>query len=186
MNRKSTVDNSKYRTTHQPGAGYFKRIIWYFTNLLFFKSAWNFSSALKCHLLSLFGAKVGRGVVIKPGVSIKYPWKLVIGDHAWIGEDCWIDNLSEVYIGSSVTLSQGSLLLTGSHDHTKSSFDFLSHPIQLEHGVWIGARAVVYGGVVAHSHAVLGINAVAEFDLEPYTIYKGNPAVPVLMRKISE
>lgn len=186
MNTLKSVDNSKYRTTHQPGAGPFKRVIWYFVNIMFFKSAWNISSGLKRFLLQLFGAKIGEGVVIKPGVNIKYPWKLIIGDHAWIGEDCWIDNLSEITIGCSVTLSQGSMLLSGSHDHTKSSFDFLSHPIHLEDGVWIGARAVVYGGVVAHSHAILGINAVAESDLQAYTIYKGNPAVPVLVRKISE
>jgi putative colanic acid biosynthesis acetyltransferase WcaF len=179
-----TVDNSTYRTTHDPGAGKVRQIVWYFVNLIFFKSAWNVSSGLKIFLLRLFGAKVGSGVVIKPAVNIKYPWKLVVGEYAWIGEGCWIDNLSDVLIGSSVTLSQGCLLLTGSHDHTKSTFDFLSQPIHIEDGVWIGARAVVYGGVRIHTHAILGINAVAESDLQPYTIYKGNPAVPVLIRKI--
>lgn len=185
MNNVRTVDNSKYRTSHQPGAGVLIRILWYFTNLIFFKSGWNLSSGLKRFLLRLFGARVGTGVVIKPGVNVKYPWKLEIGDHVWIGEECWIDNLSKITIGRSVTLSQGCLLLTGSHDHTKSTFDFTSQPIILEEGVWIGARAVVYGGVHAHTHAILGINSVAESDLRAYTIYKGNPAVPVLTRTIT-
>jgi putative colanic acid biosynthesis acetyltransferase WcaF len=101
-----------------------------------------------------------------------------------MGEDVWIDNLSDVIIGENVTLSQGALLLTGSHDHTRVSFDFISNPIVIEDGAWIGARSVVFGGVTCRTHSILGINSVAEKDLMPYIIYKGNPAVPVLDRTI--
>jgi putative colanic acid biosynthesis acetyltransferase WcaF len=87
-------------------------------------------------------------------------------------------------IGDNVCISQGALLLTGSHDHTKPSFDFIANEITLEEGVWIGARAVVGGGVTCKSHSILGINSVAESDLQEYTIYKGNPAIPVLNRFI--
>jgi putative colanic acid biosynthesis acetyltransferase WcaF len=134
--------------------------------------------------LKLFGAKLGQGVVIKPSVNIKYPWKLRIGDHSWIGEEVWIDNLSDVIIGNNVTISQGALLLTGSHDHSRETFDFISYPIVLEDGAWIGANAIVFGGVTCKSHSVLGINSVAEKNLEPYIIYKGNPAIPVIERII--
>ncbi len=179
------VDNSSYRTSIDIGASRLKQISWYCANIIFFKNPFIIMSSLKIRLLKFFGAKLGKGVVIKPAVNIKYPWKLQVGDYSWIGEKVWIDNLSEVVIGANVTLSQGSLLLTGSHDHTRVSFDFISYPILLEDGVWIGARAVVFGGVTCRSHSILGINSVAEKNLEPYTIYKGNPAVPVLTRKIS-
>jgi putative colanic acid biosynthesis acetyltransferase WcaF len=43
---------------------------------------------------------------------------------------------------------------------------------------------VVFGGTTCQSHSILGINSVAEKDLRPYTIYKGNPAIPVLARSI--
>lgn len=178
------VDNSVYRATIDIGASRLKQLIWYGINIIFFKNSFNILSSVKVSLLKLFGARLGRGVVVKPAVNIKYPWKLRIGDHSWIGEEVWIDNLSEVIIGSNVTLSQGSLLLTGSHDHTLTSFDYLSKPIVLEDGVWIGAKAVVGGGITCRSHSILGINSVAERDLEPYTIYKGNPAVPVITRVI--
>jgi putative colanic acid biosynthesis acetyltransferase WcaF len=107
-----------------------------------------------------------------------------VGNNSWLGEEVWIDNLSDVIVGDNVTLSQGALILTGSHDHTKETFDFISLPVVLEDGCWIGARAVVYGGVTVGTHAILGINAVAENSLASYTIYKGNPAVPVLKRVI--
>ncbi len=185
MSQLSKVNNALYKTTIQIGAGKLKQLCWYFVNVFFLKNTLVISSGIKVFLLRLFGAKLGNGVVIKPGVNVKYPWKLKAGNHVWIGEKVWIDNLSDVVIGDSVTLSQGAMILTGSHDHTKQTFDFISLPVVLQDGVWIGARAVVYGGVTCESHSVLGINAVAESNLKPYTIYKGNPAVPVLQRVIN-
>ncbi len=178
------VDNSTYRTTIDIGASRLKQTVWYFVNIIFFKNPFNILSSVKVSLLKLLGARIGQGVVIKPPVNIKYPWKLQVGDHSWIGEEVWIDNLSDVIIVKNVTLSQGSLLLTGSHDHTRTSFDYLDQPITLQDGVWIGAKAVVTGGITCGSHSILGANSVAEKNLEPYTIYKGNPAVPVLIRTI--
>ncbi len=181
---KKKVNNALYKTTIQIGASKPKQLLWFIINILFFKNSLNLFSGIKVFLLKSFGATLGAGVLIKPGVNIKYPWKLIIGDHAWIGESVWIDNLSDVTIGSNVTISQGALLLTGSHDHTKEKFDFISNPIILEEGVWIGAKAIVFGGVTVGSHSILGMNSVAEKDLQPYIIYKGNPAVPVIERVI--
>jgi putative colanic acid biosynthesis acetyltransferase WcaF len=178
------VDNSAYTTSIGIEASKTKQLLWYLVNIFFFKNPLNIFSFLKVSLLRFFGAVIGTGVVIKPTVNIKYPWKLVIGDHSWIGEEVWIDNLSLVTIGSNVTLSQGTLLLTGSHDHTKTTFDFISFPIILEDGVWIGARAVVFGGVTCGTHSILGIASVAEKNMAAYTIYKGNPSIPVLERQI--
>jgi putative colanic acid biosynthesis acetyltransferase WcaF len=179
------VNNAGYKTSIKINASKFKQVLWYFINILFFKNALNVNSGSKVLLLKMFGATIGNGVIIKPAVNIKYPWKLKIGDHSWVGEEVWIDNLSDVLIGSNVTLSQGALILTGSHDHTKETFDFISLPVILENGVWIGAKAVVFGGVTCRSHSILGINSVAEQNMKPYIIYKGNPAIPVLSRIIS-
>ncbi|HEY4205312.1 MAG TPA: WcaF family extracellular polysaccharide biosynthesis acetyltransferase [Puia sp.] len=178
------VNNAAYRTTIAIGASRAKQTVWYFVNIIFFKNPFNIFSATKVALLKAFGARVGKGVVIKPAVNIKFPWKLQLGENTWIGEEVWIDNLSDVVIGRNVTLSQGCLILTGGHDATRTSFDFLSQPIKIEDGVWIGARAVVGGGATCATHSILGINSVTEKDLEPYTIYKGNPAVPVITRNI--
>jgi len=169
----STFDNSWY----DPGRGIVVRILWYYVNIIFIKSYWLPVSSIKRLLLRWFGARIGTGVVIKPGVNIKYPWLLEIGDHSWIGEGVWIDNLAKVNIGSQCCLSQGAMLITGSHDYKKSSFDLRVGEIRLEEGVWIGAGAMVGPGVVCHSHSVLALNSVAAKDLDPYTIFQGNPAL---------
>ena len=166
----SLYDNSWY----DPGPAV-KRALWYLVSLLFFKSALPFSG-LKTRLLRAFGAKIGRGVVIKPHVSIKYPWFLTVGDHTWIGEKVWIDNLTEVKIGSHVCLSQEAYLLTGNHNYKKPAFDLMIGKLVLEDGVWIGARATVCPGITCSSHAVLTVSSVATQNLEAYGIYSGNPA----------
>lgn len=178
------TDLSKFNNDHyQPGGGILKRTLWYITNVVFFKSAFPVSS-IKCLILRLFGAKVGTGVVIKPYVNIKYPWLLEIKNHVWIGEEVWIDNLAQVTIGNNCCISQGAMLLCGNHDYKKSSFDLITGSITLEDGVWIGAKTVVCPGVTCHSHAVLTVGSVASKDLEPYTIYRGNPAQVVKKRTI--
>ena len=132
----SKYDNSLYSR----GAGNMKCVLWYFTNLLFIKNHWNPLNDLKVAILKLFGSKIGKGVVIKPGVNIKYPWFLTIGDYSWIGEDVWIDNLAQVTIGLNCCISQGALLLCGNHNFRSETFDLIVKPITLEDGAWVGAR----------------------------------------------
>ena len=174
-----------YRKQHVAGRGWLVRSVWYLTNAIFFKSSWWVCPGMKSMILKLFGAKVGKGVIIKPSVNIKYPWKLLIGDHVWVGENVWIDNLAEVRIGNHVCLSQGCFLETGNHDYTSPTFDLMTGPIFLEDGCWVGAKAVVCPGVRLGSHSVLTVGSVAVSDLEPYMIYQGNPAVPVKKRIIN-
>jgi putative colanic acid biosynthesis acetyltransferase WcaF len=143
-------------------------------------------SSVKIRLLRCFGAKIGKGVVIKPSVNIKYPWNLSIGDYTWIGENVWIDNLVQVTIGSNVCVSQGAMLLCGNHNYKKSTFDLMVGKIVLENGCWVGAQSVVCPGVTLHSHAVLGVASVANKNLDAYTIYQGNPAHMVRKRIIVE
>lgn len=178
----STYNNNWYKPTI--GASTLKQMLWYITNVCFFINPLNPLSGLKCFLLKCFGTKLGKNVVIKPGVNIKYPWKLKIGDHVWIGERVWIDNLAVVTIGSHACISQKAMLLTGNHDYKKQSFDLMVKEIVLEDGVWIGANTLVCPGVTAYSHSVLTAGSVATKSLEPYTIYSGNPAIAVKQRAI--
>src|SRR5476651_2287949 len=115
-------------------------------NIGAYKAGNRFSSfpwpmAFKAFLLRLFGATVGKGLIIKTKIRIKNPWRLIVGDNCWIGESVWIDNLDDVIIGANVCLSQGAMLLTGNHDYTISSFPYRLGKIRIEDGVWIGAQA---------------------------------------------
>ena len=171
------VNLNKYNNSWYQPAGTLKKTIWYFTNMFVFKTMLPIPSSIKAKILRLFGAKIGVGVVIKPNVSIKYPWFLEIGDYSWIGEDVWIDNLAFISIGKNCVLSQGAFLLTGSHDYTLETFDLITKNIVLEDGSWVGAKATVCPGVTLKSHSVLAVGSIATKDLEAYGIYQGNPAI---------
>lgn len=169
-----------------PGAGFVKRAVWYFVNAWFLKSSWCLSVKLKVLLLRLFGAKVGRGVTIKPGVNIKYPWNLTVDENVWLGENVWIDNLVSVRIGSNAVVSQGAMLLCGNHNYRCSTFDLMTGEIVLEEGAWVGAQCTVCPGVTMRSHSVLAVGSVATRDCEAYGVYQGNPAVKVKERFIED
>jgi len=167
-----------------PGGNAFSRLLWHYVNAVIFKTGLLPVSSIKVFLLRLFGAKIGTNVMIKPCVNIKYPWNLTVGNNTWIGENVWIDSLVIITIGSNVCLSQGAVLITGSHNYKKPSFDLVTGSIILEDGVWIGALAVVNQGITVASHAVLTTGSVATKNLEAYSIYQGNPAVKIRPRVV--
>lgn len=173
----SKVDLSRFNNDwYSSGASIFKRVIWFVFNAVFFLNPLNPFSGFKVFLLRVFGCKIGRKLVIKPNVNIKYPWRLTIGDNVWIGEGVWIDNLAQVDIGNNTSISQGALLLTGNHNYKKIEFDLIIGEIKLEDGVWIGAKSTVCPGVTCKSHSILAVGSVATSDLESYSVYQGIPA----------
>jgi putative colanic acid biosynthesis acetyltransferase WcaF len=178
-----TTDLSQFNNAwYQPGSR-LRRALWYVVHELFICTGHPFGS-IRVMMLRLFGAEIGKGVVVKPRVRVKYPWKLKVGANSWIGEDVWIDNLGLVTIGANCCLSQGAMLLCGNHDYRRTTFDLMVGDITLEEGVWIGAKAVVCPGVVCYSHSVLSVGSMASSPLESYAIYRGNPAVKVKVREM--
>ncbi len=179
------VDFSRYN--HVLFVGYILKLkyaLWLLVSNIFFLTNIPYPNELKVFILKIFGANVGNVTIIKPWVKIKFPWNLTIGDHVWLGESCWIDNISTVHIGSHVCISQGAMLITGNHDYTKVDFSLISKEIVVEDGVWIGAKAVVTGGVHIKTHAVLSALSLTSKNLDSYAIYQGNPALKVKSRTI--
>lgn len=185
INLKTKVDLASFNNDwYQPGGNSIKTLLWFCCNAIFLNSYTFPINSLKVNVLRLFGAQIGKGVIIKPKVNIKYPWKLSVGDYSWIGEKVWIDNLAEVIIEDNCCLSQGAMLLTGNHNYKKPTFDLMIGQIQLKSGAWVGAKAVVCPGVKLGENAILTVGSIASGDLEANGIYRGNPAVFVKKREI--
>ena len=175
----SKFDNRAF----ERGAPRIKEALWLAVDFGLFRLCPMKLSALKCLVLRWFGASVGQGVVIKPGVKITFPWKLNLGDHVWLGEECWLLNLAPIEIGNDVCISQRAFLCTGSHDYKSARFELITKPIRVEQGAWIAANAFVCPGVTVGAHAVLAAGSVAVRTLERDGIYQGNPAV--LVKKLA-
>jgi putative colanic acid biosynthesis acetyltransferase WcaF len=176
----SRFDNSWYR----PGRSKFVQITWFFAGLPILRSAWLPFSSVRRSLLRLFGARVEGGVIVRPGVRVKYPWLLEVGQNTWIGEDVWLDNLAPIRIGANVCISQGAYLCTGNHDWTDPAFGLIVAPITIRDGGWIGAKAMLCPGVEVAECTVVAAGSVVAGKLEAYTVYAGNPAVAIRTRKV--
>jgi putative colanic acid biosynthesis acetyltransferase WcaF len=169
---------------YAPGRGFLVRGSWLICEALLLTNPVLTSYRLKRVLLRLFGARIGVGVIIKPGVKVKYPWRLVVGDHAWIGERTWIDNMEDVELGPHVVVSQGAYLCTGNHDWSDPGMPLAPRPIVVDRGAWIGAFARVGPGRLIGEEAVLSLGAVLLTDAQPSGIYAGNPASLVGKRRM--
>jgi putative colanic acid biosynthesis acetyltransferase WcaF len=158
--------------------------LWYFLGLPLLRSAIITSSGFRCRLLRLFGAKIGAGVYIKPGLRVKFPWYLEVRDHCWLGEDLWIDNLAQVTIGPHACVSQGAYLCTGNHDWSSPNMKLFRRPIVCGRGSWVGARSVVCPGVTIGDGAILTAGSVAPKSIPSFEIHAGNPAAFVRRRAL--
>ncbi|TWT88847.1 Maltose O-acetyltransferase [Pseudobythopirellula maris] len=174
---KPWVDLASFTTgDYDPGGGKLRRVLWWYTSLLLFESGWFLPIAPKRVILRWFGARIGKGVVIKPHLRIKYPWRLAFGDHCWIGQGSWFDNIEDIRLGDHVCVSQDVYLCTGSHDHRTRTFDLTPGAIVIENGAWVAASSLLLPGVVVGANALVAGGSVVTKSVEPGKIVGGNPA----------
>jgi len=134
-------------------------------------------------LLRAFGARMHATANVRRSVTIECPWNLSIGAESSVGDRAVLYCLGPVSIGARVTVSQGAHLCAGTHDSRKATMPLVRPPIDIENDVWIAAVAFVGPKVRVREGAILGARAVALTDLEPWTIYLGNPAAKVRARE---
>lgn len=167
-----TFTNSDF----QRGAPLWKEALWILTGCLIFRTPIPFPSGLKCLMLRLFGARIGKQVTIRTGVWITFPWRLTMGDNVWLGDGVWILSLAPVTIESDVCVSQRSYLCTGSHDYYSAAFDLLTKPIVIRESSWVAAGALVGPGVEIGPRSVVSAGSVVMTRVEPGVLVRGNPA----------
>ena len=136
-------------------------------------------------LLRLFGARIGRQVLIRPTAWVTFPWKLSIGDYAWIGDEVVLYCLGEISIGAHTVISQRSYLSAGSHDYEQPDFPILAPPITIGEQAWLATDVFVGPGVRIGAGAVVGARSSVFKDLPAGMICYGNPAIPVRPRPVA-
>jgi len=156
--------------------------LWYFTKLFFFLTAFPWPSLLKVAFLRGFGARIGEGVYLRPRINVHFPWKLEVGDHCWIGEQCEIHNFERLVIESHVAIAHQVFLTTGSHDFTDPSMPYKHRPSRIGRGSWICSCVFVGPGVTVGEHCVVLPGSVVTRDIPEWSVAGGNPAVRIKPR----
>jgi len=150
--------------------------LWWLVQSCLFSTSPQFMYGWRRFLLRAFGANIGQGVIIRPSVRITYPWKLTVGDHAWIGDHVDLYTLGEISIGRHAVVSQRSYLCTGSHDQASRTFRIYAEPIVVGEGVWIATDVFVGPGVTIGKNSLIGARSSLFSDAEPDFVYIGSPA----------
>jgi putative colanic acid biosynthesis acetyltransferase WcaF len=156
--------------------------IWWLVEFFLFKPSPQFMYRWRRWLLRLFGANIGQNVIIRPSVSTTYPWKVTIGDNAWIGDDVVLYSLGEIEIGKNAVVSQKSYLCAGSHDYTKSDFSIWAKKITIEEECWLATDVYVAPGVTIGRGTVVGARSSVFKDLPAGKVCVGSPAVVIKER----
>ena len=134
-------------------------------------------------LVRIFGARVAGTAKIYPGVSIWYPRNLAMQNYACLGRSVICYDMDKVVLGPYALVSQRAHLCCGSHDIDDPNFQLFTKPINIGKNAWIAAEAFVGPGVTVGEGAVLGARGVAVHDLDPWTVYIGNPARSIRKRE---
>jgi putative colanic acid biosynthesis acetyltransferase WcaF len=137
-------------------------------------------------LLRLFGARIGKNVLVRPSATITYPWKLVIGDYSWIGDEVTLYTLGELEIGAHSVISQKSYICTASHDMASATFEIFDRKVTIGSRVWIAADVFVAPGVTVADGCVVGARSSVFGNLPPMMVCYGYPAIPVRLRLPNE
>lgn len=159
--------------------------LWWLVQSILFRTSPQFLYGWRNFLLRLFGAKIGKKVIIRPTVKITYPWKLRIGNYSWIGDGVDLYTLGEIDIGNHVVISQRSYLCTGSHDYLQTDFSIYQKPIKIHDQVWIATDVFIAPGVIIEKGSVIGARSSVFENIPSNKICAGTPA-KIIRERICE
>jgi putative colanic acid biosynthesis acetyltransferase WcaF len=178
--RLDLFDNSKF----DRGRPRWVEALWILAKCFFFATPFPWPNKLKRVLLRMFGASVGKGVIIRPGVSVHFPWRLKVGDHCWIGDSCVLLSIAPITFEDHVALAHEVYVAAGGHDIRSATMAGQHAPVLVKTGTWIASRAFVGPGVTIHERVVVGAGAVVMKDVGPDVVVAGNPAKVIRPRVI--
>lgn len=156
--------------------------LWWICYAILFRPSPQVLYSWRRFLLKLFGAKIGKNVIIRPTAQITYPWKVSIGDYSWIGDEVVLYSLGDIEIGSNSVISQRSYICTGTHDYTSDDFRIYSEKITIGNKCWLATDVYVAPGVTINNNTVVGARSSVFKDLPEGKICLGSPAKPIKNR----
>ena len=158
------------------------RLLWAVVQQIFFRFSFHTWNKWRIFLLRSYGADVAYSCIIRRTANIECPWNLTMGENSCLGDGAIVYCLGKVHIGDRVSISQHVHICAGGHDYTQSDMPLLRTPITICDDVWLAADSFVGPNVTVGESAILGARGVAMRDLDPHTIYTGNPATIIKTR----
>lgn len=156
-----------------------------------FFSLWQYAFALmfvspqRVALLRLFGAKIGKNVIVERARFINLYRKgisgLSVGDYCFFGDGVTLDLAERITLEDNVTLSFDVMILTHTnvgykHHPVQQFLPSVMKPVMLKRGSFVGVRSVVLPGITIGEGAAVAAGAVVTKDVPVKTLVGGVPA----------
>ena len=119
---------------------------------------------------------------VEPTFHCDYGFNIHTHGLTVINYNCTILDTSPVHIGAGAFIAPGVCLSCAGHSidpQQRSSGIGTSKPITIEEDVWIGANAVVCGGVTIGKGSVIGAGSVVLHDIPAGVVAAGMPCRPI-------
>jgi putative colanic acid biosynthesis acetyltransferase WcaF len=161
------------------------RMLWGLVSVLLFRFSPRPLHEWRSFLLRCFGAKVGVGVHVYPGVNIWAPWNLELADECGIASGATLYSQGKITVGRRAVISQGAHLVTGTHDYSDAGFPLITKPIHIGDHAWVAAEAFVHPGVSIGEGCVIGARSVVTRDMPDWMVCAGHPCQPLKSRSFT-
>ncbi len=132
--------------------------------------------------ISILKNKMEKSSAIHMGIELICVGGISIGHNSTVNKNVILDGRNGITIGNQVSVSAGSVLLTGSHDVDSHDFKYIGNAIIIEDYVWLGTQSLILPGVVASKGSVVGARSVVTKSVLPFSIVVGNPARHIRFR----
>jgi acetyltransferase-like isoleucine patch superfamily enzyme len=134
----------------------------------------------RIRILKALGAEIGAKVIIKAGVVVDYPEKLIINDNVSIQNRCYLSSAGGITIGSNVSIAHDCSIISSEHQYANQEIirkaPLSYKPVIIGNNVWLGMKVSVLAGVAIGDNCVVGAASVVTRSLEAGWVYVGTPA----------
>ncbi len=134
----------------------------------------------------LIGKPVDDGFSLIPPFYSTGGTDIRVGRQVFINQNCTFYDLGGIDIGDQVMIGPNVSILTSGHpvEPSRRRSGVVAKPVVIENNVWIGAGAIILGGVTIGENSVVAAGAVVTRDVPRDTLAGGNPAR--VIRSIAE
>ncbi len=127
--------------------------------------------------------QIGHNVYVGHHAILKgyYQNEMVIGDHTWIGQNCFFHSAGGLWIGQAVGIGPYVKILTSIHREDEQDIPVMFNPLMfkeviIEDGCDLGVGATILPGVRIGEGAIVGAGSVVTKDIPAYHVAAGVPA----------